>query len=647
MTDDMGPRLTGSPGQKRATLWTQERLSSYGLANVHLEKWGPFGRGWEAEQFSAQVTEPVNLPLIAYPKAWSPGLRGTLNADAVYLDAKTVADLDAYKGKLKGKAVLFTPMRTPETSFDPIAKRYTPAELADLTQPPAPGGGQRRRPGGGGPGGTANLTSAISKLLKDEGAALAVDISRGDGGTVYVQSASEFYGPEVTLRNRQSVWEKGAPVPPIPQIVLSSEQYNRIARMVKAGQNVRLSVALKVNESDSDKDGLVANTVAELPGTDKADEVVMCGGHLDSWTAGTGATDNAAGVAVCMEAMRLLKTLHVTPRRTIRIALWTGEEEGLYGSRAYAAQHFGTPEKLLPEQSKVSAYFNLDNGTGKIRGVWGQGNDAVLPIFAAWLQPFNDLGATVVTTRNTGSTDHVSFDRLGVPGFQFVQDGIDYFTRTHHSNQDVYDRLEPDDLKQASLIMAAFLYDAAMRDAPLPRKPFPPPRAARPRRRSVRQRHRSARSARSAARVVLIAWGYQNDRIDDRVRQPGNRMMNDEQLIQHLYDRFNARDMEAVLAALADDVAWANGMEGTHVYGKEAVREYWTYQWSVIDPHVEPVKISKAADNSLVVEVHQTVHDLEGKLLLDETVAHAFRIEEGQVKRFDIQGASQLSAIPH
>jgi Zn-dependent M28 family amino/carboxypeptidase len=223
---------------------------------------------------------------------------------------------------------------------------------------------------------------------------------------------------------------------------------------------------------------MVFNTVAEIPGSDKKDELVMCGGHLDSWHGGTGATDNAAGVGVCMEAVRILKALGVKPRRTIRIALWSGEEQGIFGSAAYVEKHFGTAANPKPEYEKLSAYFNLDNGTGKVRGIWGQGNQAVMPIFAQWLQPFSDLGATTVTARNTGSTDHIPFDRIGLPGFQFIQDSIEYGTRTHHSNQDVFDRIQGDDLKQASVVMAAFLYNAAMREEKLPRKSAPAPTTA-------------------------------------------------------------------------------------------------------------------------------------------------------------------------
>lgn len=277
----------------------------------------------------------------------------------------------------------------------------------------------------------------------------------------------------------------------VPQIVLSVEQYNRLARMIKAGEKVQMKVTLAMQWLTDDP--MAYNTIAEIPGTDKADELVMIGGHMDSWHSGTGATDNGAGVAAAMEAVRIIQALGLKPRRTIRIGLWSGEEQALYGSLAYVEKHFGKPvddpkgASLIRmvqggtaskfergvEYDKLSAYYNLDNGTGRIRGVYLQGNEAVRPIFRQWLQPFADLGAATLTSSNTGGTDHISFDAIGLPGFQFIQDDIEYETRTHHSNQDVFDRIQGDDLKQAATIMAAFIYNTAMRDEKLPRKKIP------------------------------------------------------------------------------------------------------------------------------------------------------------------------------
>lgn len=494
LTDVIGPRVTGSPGLRRANEWTKNKLTEWGLVNGRLEPWGPFGRGWTLERFSAQVIGPQCIPLIAYPKVWSPGWDGVKTSDVVYLDATDEAGLEKFKGKLKGKFVVYSPIREVTTTFVSDGRRYTDDELAQMAnaQPQGPRGGfGGGRPGnfGGGPGAQA-LQFAPKRLqfLMDEGAALILDPARGDDGTVFVQQAT------VTPPKNPPAPPPGPPGPGgpggpggrispqsreaekliLPQVAVSTEQYNRIIRMIQAGEKVQLAVELKTR-FNYDNNGMVDNVVAEIAGSDKAEEVVMCGGHIDSWQSGTGATDNGAGVAVCMEAVRILKALGLTPRRTIRIALWSGEEQGLFGSRAYVAQHFGTMREPKPENEKVSGYFNLDNGTGKIRGIYTQGNEAIMPVFAEWLKPFNDLGATTITVRNTGGTDHQSFDAVGIPGFQFIQDPIDYNTRTHHSNQDVYDRIQVDDMKQAAVIMAGFLYNAAMRDDKLPRKPAPAP----------------------------------------------------------------------------------------------------------------------------------------------------------------------------
>ena len=364
------------------------------------------------------------------------------------------------------------------------------------------------------------LARKKAKFLADEGAGLLVDCSsQGEGGTLFVAGASIPGRWRISHARtgqpgarRVSAWDKDAPKIP-PQIVVAKEHYNRMVRMIEQGEKLKMSVDLSVQFHDDDL--MAYNTIAEIPGSDLKDEVVMLGGHIDSWHSGTGATDNAAGVAVAMEAVRILKTLDLKPRRTIRIGLWSGEEQGLLGSRAYVAQHFGksydavaamtgspepsaekkepagdkaaTPEPK-PEYVKFSAYFNLDNGTGKIRGVYLQGNEAVRPIFRKWLQPFREMGASTLTISNTGGTDHQSFDGIGLPGFQFIQDEIHYDTRTHHSNQDVYDHIQADDMKQAAVILASFVYNTAMKDEKLPRKPAPAPAAGRPQNRVAASR---------------------------------------------------------------------------------------------------------------------------------------------------------------
>ncbi len=492
LTDVIGPRLTASPNMKRANEWTRDRLSGWGLQNAHLEAWGPFGRGWTLTRFSAQVIEPQAIPLIGYPKAWSPGTKGTLTADVVYLDAADEAALAAYRGKLKGKIVLVSAPRTLTARFEPLATRYNDERLAELAAaaPPAnpnrPNQQQRQQQRAANRALTPRQRAAQQfirrkrEFVQNEQAALIIDDStRGDGGTLFVQSALVGQPADTPVEKRIRAWDKAAArLNVIPQITLASEHYNRLVRMLQQGENLRMAVDLGVVFHDTDLMGY--NTLAEIPGTDKKDEIVMLGAHLDSWHSATGATDNAAGVAVCMEAVRILQTLKLAPRRTVRIALWSGEEQGLFGSRAYVSKHFGTREggsaasgrlTTKPEYGKLSAYFNLDNGTGKIRGVFQQNNAAVGPIFREWLAPFADLGASTLTLRGTGSTDHMSFDAIGLPGFQFIQDAIEYGTRTHHSNQDVYDRIQEDDMKQAAVIMAAFVYNTAMRDEKLPRKP--------------------------------------------------------------------------------------------------------------------------------------------------------------------------------
>lgn len=506
LSDVIGPRLTASPGMKRANEWTRDTMTKWGLQNAHLEAWGPFGRGWTLKRFSAQVTEPLAVPLIAYPKAWSPGTNGPVSADVIYFDPKDEADLARFKGQLKGKIVLTVAMRDVKAHFETLGTRRDEKNLLTLANAPMPrAGGGRGGFGGGNNQAAAQFAAKKNQFLLDEGAALLVDSGRGDGGTIFVQSATvpqpfspNAFGPNAP--RRINPYDKDAKM--VPQIVVAAEHYNRIVRMIQAGEKVKMETNIAVEYQDTDLNGY--NTVAEIPGSDPAlkDEIVMLGGHMDSWHAGTGATDNGAGVAVGMEAVRIIQALGLKPRRTIRIALWTGEEQGLLGSRAYVAKHFGKMETppttttnatqgggdgaamqrpaqaasvlvKMAEYDQLAGYFNLDNGTGKIRGVYLQGNDSVANLFRQWLAPFKDLGAETLSLSNTGGTDHLSFDGIGLPGFQFIQDEIEYDTRTHHSNMDVFDRIQGDDMKQAATIMAAFVYQTAMRDEKLPRKPQP------------------------------------------------------------------------------------------------------------------------------------------------------------------------------
>lgn len=506
LTDVIGPRLTASPGMKRANEWTRDQLKKWGLQNAQLEPWGPFGRGWTLKRFSAEVVQPINIPLIAYPKAWSSGTSGELVADVVYIDAENETQLQSFKGKLRGAIVLTAPMREVKARFEAPATRRDEKNLLALADAPEPTPGQsgRRFQLSAEQRAAQQFIATKFKFFQQEGAAVLVDPSRiGDGGTIFVQSAylpqPVSADPSAPSSRGIGPYDKSAPKV-TPQLVMSIEHYNRLARMIEAGEKIKMAVNLAVEWQEADLMGY--NTIAEIPGTDLKDEIVMLGAHMDSWHAGTGATDNGAGVAVGMEAVRIIQAMGLKPRRTIRIALWSGEEQGLLGSRAYVAQHFGkleTPANNAgsgtgasntsgngtgstaaapvlikkPDYEKFSSYFNLDNGTGKIRGVYLQGNDSVRSLFRQWLMPFREFGASTLSISNTGGTDHLAFDAIGLPGFQFIQDEIEYNTRTHHSNQDVFDRIQADDMKQASTIMAAFVYNAATMDEKVPRKRMP------------------------------------------------------------------------------------------------------------------------------------------------------------------------------
>jgi carboxypeptidase Q len=475
LTDDIGPRLTGSPALKRAHEWTRDQLTQWGLQNAHLEEWGPFGRGWTLKRFTAEMVEPQCMPITGVPKAWSPGLKRPVTAEVVYINARNAEELAQYKGKLKGKIVLHTPGPvTLRMLTQPLANRLPDEETSTGAGAGAGMQPERRRGGGGGQGGFA-MDDAKYRLYEAEGVALIVETAPvGEGVSIRVMSA-RVSPPQKEGESRKRAWDKDARI--LPQIIIAPEHYNRMVRLLQNGKKVELSVNMQVEYQDKDLMGY--NTIAEIPGTDLADEVVMIGAHLDSWHAATGATDNGTGSAVCLEAMRILQASGLKPRRTIRIALWGGEEQGLLGSRAYVEKHFAKRETdangqsrlvTTPAHDKFCAYFNDDNGSGRFRGINMQGNDQLRPVFATWLEPFHDMGATRISPSRSGSTDHTSFDAVGLPGFQFIQDSLEYFGRTWHTNQDHYDRAQEDDLKQGAVIMAAFAYQAAMRDERLPRR---------------------------------------------------------------------------------------------------------------------------------------------------------------------------------
>jgi len=458
LTDVYGPRLTGSPNIRAAGDWAVKEMTTWGLANAKLEPWGQFGRGWTNDRFVGHMLSPTVSPLIGAAKPWTPGTNGVVKAEAVLAVLATDAELESFKGKLRGKFVLTMPARAVPARFDPLGRRYTDTELADLARQPVGGGrGGRGGPGGQQPAGFAQRRTAF---LVSEGVAGTVETSNGDGGTIFVQSGGS--------RNASDP-------PTVPQVVIAVEHYNRIVRILEKRIPVTLEFEIKNTFYDSDLTAF--NVVAELPGTDRADELVMVGAHFDSWASGTGATDNAAGSAVMMEALRILKVTGLRLRRTVRIALWSGEEQGLLGSRAYVDNHFANRQTMDTKaaHAKFAGYFNVDNGTGAIRGVYLQGNEAVAPVFKAWMAPFANMGMTTLTIRNTGGTDHQSFDAVGLPGFQFIQDTVEYNSRTHHSNMDVYDRVQAADMMQNAVIVASFVYNAANRDQLLPRKPMPRP----------------------------------------------------------------------------------------------------------------------------------------------------------------------------
>ncbi len=492
LTDDIGPRLTGSPNMAKANAWTRDQLTAMGCVNAHLEDWGEFGMGWQQLNTWVRMTSPDTAVFIAQATPWSPSTNGVVSGEAVYVNIQDEKDFDKYRGKLAGKVVFLGEMRDVPPVDKALFERYTDKELEEIAEYPVSDRQARdlqarlrvymQR---------YQLVDKIAQFLADEKALAVVRPSRdgknggGSGGTIFDDNGAAL-GRQPYLADHKVK---------VPVVVMAIENYGRVYRLLEAHVPVTIEMDVETKFTGDHEHGY--DTIAEIPGTDPKlkDEIVMVGGHLDSWIAGTGATDNGAGSVVAMEVMRILKALDVHPRRTIRIALWSGEEEGLFGSRGYVKQHFGyaaplnTPDQqnlpeflrktgpleIKPEQKLVSAYFNVDNGSGKIRGVYLQENAAVAPIFAQWIAPLKDLGVTTISMRNTGGTDHLSFDAVGIPGFQFIQDDLDYESRTHHSNMDTYERLQAADLKQIATVEAIFVYNAAMRDQMIPRKPLPHP----------------------------------------------------------------------------------------------------------------------------------------------------------------------------
>jgi carboxypeptidase Q len=492
--DGIGPRLTGSPNMARANAWTRDQLTAMGCANAKLESWGEFGMGWRQISTSVDMATPDTAVLIAQATPWSPATPGAVTAEVIAVPyPQDENDLAQWKGKLAGKIILFgrPPVVPPDPA--PLLQHYDEAKLRQIFDYPLDGDFKDQSVESPDPNFWAavfkqvNSKEKISKFFADEHAvAIFLSSYAGDGG-IMRDDNNEAMGQRVFMADHKQ---------PIPSAVLANEGFGRIARLLQAGLPVTATVNINTQFTGEHEQGY--NTIAEIPGTDPnlKDQVVMVGGHLDSWIAGTGATDNGAGAIIAMEAMRILTALHVQPRRTIRIALWSGEEQGEFGSLNYVRNHFATvglstdpaqmevpdflrqqvgPLKTKPEHGLISGYFNIDNGGGRLLGIYTENNAAIGPIFEQWIKPLKDIGVTTVSSRKTGGTDHESFDQAGIPGFQFIQDPRDYETRSVHTNQDVYERLSPSDLKQAAVVEATFVYDTAMREQMLPRKPLPQP----------------------------------------------------------------------------------------------------------------------------------------------------------------------------
>jgi hypothetical protein len=465
LSDVYAPRISNSPGYRAGAEWTIGRLKEYGLENIHKETVAGYGRGWSCQHFSVHLIEPQYAPLIGFPLAWTPGTSGPLTGEPIIAILRTDADLEKFKGKLKGKIVLTDALREVPLPLQPDARRYSETDLAQMFAAPEPGARPFGRPLTPGTPFVSReeqmaFRRRVTDFLRSEGVAATITTGgpRGNNGTVFGTSGGSR--------------EVKDPLPPTG-IVLAPEHYNRIYRLLDKNIPVKLELEVQVKIDEAALDCF--NIIADLPGASKKDELVILGGHFDTWHGGTGATDNDSGVSVAMEAARILKTLKLPLNRTVRLGFWAGEEAGFIGSRAYVKEHFGdrATMQLKPENARLAAYFNYDNGGGKIRGIYLQNNDMARPIFEAWLAPLKDIGASTVTIRNTSGTDHLSFDEVGLPGFQFIQDPLAYDTRTHHSNMDLYDAIPPGDLMQSAAVMAVFAYHAANREEMIPRKPLP------------------------------------------------------------------------------------------------------------------------------------------------------------------------------
>lgn len=507
LTNTYGPRLTNSPNIRAAGEYLRKKLTEWKLSDVRLEPWN-FGNGWTNDKFSLKFSSDPALVPLAHPKAWTPGTPGPLSADVVEAVIRSEADFARLRGTLRGKVVMILPAPTaPVSTSTPPVNRWTDEALKNLALPPAAAPGSPApaavpaapaapsaapaapdaetgffawvenalsaapaqatgpvQPAARPANAPALTRDRVTAFYFEEGVAAMIEPGPVRGGALFA----------ITATGEPNPWKKDSKTSKVPpQIVLAADQYAKVFESVQKSGPVRLDLDIQNTYLTADPNAF--NVVADIKGTDKADEFVVLGAHMDSWNVGKGATDNAAGTAVMMEAMRILRASGLPMRRTVRLGLWTGEEQGLLGSRAFVDKYFiNRPiAQTRPGHEKLSVYFNLDNGTGAIRGIYMQGNPEVAPIFEAWMAPFRSIGMTTLTPRNDGSTDHLSFDNAGLPGFQFIQDSIQYDTLTHHSTMDTLERILPEDLLKNAVIVASFAYSAANRDTPLPRKPLP------------------------------------------------------------------------------------------------------------------------------------------------------------------------------
>lgn len=517
LTDEIGPRLTGSPQMLKANHWTKQKLTEWGLENAHLETF-EFGRGWSFDSASIDLLSPRKVSFYGIPLAWTPGTNGDVFGEVVVFDAVTEQELAQYRGKLQGKFLLIGDADDIDKPSTPVSERFSGESLSQLGKLDISQGASHGR----------NISQpsidkakqkhyfglALSAFLAEEKPAGVLYRSSRQAGVINTKSKS--FRPNETF--------------PVPAMTITQEHFNFLYRQVINGKAPKLKLNIKARFHDEDHNAY--NTIAEIKGSDKADEIVMLGAHLDSWHGSTGAVDNAAGVAVTMEAVRILKALDVKPKRTIRIALWAGEEQGLIGSQAYVERHFATrpkptdaKERMLPSYlwrsvgwpitplkgyEKLSVYFNMDNGSGRFRGIYTEGNVAVNPIFANWFSPFSDLSSGTISTQASNYTDHEAFDNVGLPGFQFIQDPLDYDSRLHHSHLDALDHVSEDDLKQASVIMAAFVYNAAMSEQMMPRKPMPKAPPAHLKHQEAQATEKARRERQKEAKKALEADNYHN-----------------------------------------------------------------------------------------------------------------------------------------